>query len=101
MSAPVVTLLLLLGALVGFVVGWIAKRDFAQSRIDANTRYWQARLADVEAQLLEQNLEQAHAAAPATTVVQHFHMHAPPPSWPAPPAVIDAEVVRALPGEVA
>ena len=53
MSASLVTFLLLLGALVGFVVGWIAKRDFAQARIDANGRYWRARLAELES-LLEQ-----------------------------------------------
>jgi len=100
MSAALVTVIALLGGLVGFAVGWVAKRDFAEARIKVNTAYWQAQLAALESQLLEQNLEQAHPVAPATTVVQHFHMHAP--SWPAQPArVIDAEVLRALPGEVA
>lgn len=96
MSAALVTILLLVGGLVGGVVGWVAKRDEARRYIASRERYWAARVAE-----LESYSKVAPPSPPATTVVQHFHMNAPSWSRPAAP-VLDALVVRELPaGEVA
>ncbi|MGH3693219.1 MAG: hypothetical protein ACRDRX_04335 [Pseudonocardiaceae bacterium] len=76
MSAALVTMLLLLGAIAGGCIGWVAKRDDARAYLESRERYWAGRLAGLEAEL--ERTSSSMPLAPAPTVIQHFHMPAVP-----------------------
>lgn len=85
----VALLLVLVGAVGGFVVGWIARRDENRRYLESRERFWSRKLAEAAADHAQ---ELAEVTAPAPTVV-HVHMPAFPQGqlWPQPRA-IDAPV---------
>ncbi len=104
-----VTIVFALGALAGFAIGWVAKRDDTQAYLESRERYWQQRLG--EALVDRARAEQfEHTAAPAAVV--HVHLPAGVTAEMVAGrrntlagnlgrASVEAQVVRALPGEVA
>lgn len=67
-------LLVLLGLVAGFTLGWIARRDDARRYLESRERYWRGLLAEAlderdDAEWTASRLESAPAPAPAQTVV--------------------------------
>lgn len=94
-SVGVVVMLILLSAVVGFCVGWIARRDENRRYRESRERYWQRQLDEALA-----DRDQLLAEAQREPVPARAARIKRKPARVAPPPVLDAEVVEETPWEV-
>lgn len=84
-------LLLLVGTVIGFIIGWAAHREEDRQYVRSREAFWARKLAEALAPV------QVAAPARAPTVV-HVHMPVLPPAPPVrQPRVIEAQLAEELP----
>lgn len=100
-DAPVIAaalLLVLLGFVGGFIVGWIAHRDEDRRYRQSRERYYQRQLAEAFEDRDRALAEAVRVPAAPTPAVVHVHVPALYPGW-SQPQTIDAQIVPALPAQ--